>query len=624
MYIKEIKKNNTPNGKVFYQYQLSETYRVDGKVKQKAILYLGTHKLLKNKDNRTIVANLLESKIKNMQVLSDNFVKIPLKLKQLAEQYYSRFLQKQQKESQKDVSEEKEETADIANNKVYDEVDLDTTDVFECREIGSEWMCYEMLNRLGLKEFLEHKGWNTQKTDNALISIISRAIASFSEHKTESWLDLNSGLTELFDKKPGSISRHDLYLASNNLYNLKSELEEYLYNKMTTLFDLDDSILIYDLTNTYFEGRKLHSKIAKFGRSKEKRSDCKQVVLAAVINKSGFLKHSNIYRGNMSDPLTLIDIISKMSNPNISADKQPLIVIDAGIATDDNLEILRNKGYLYVCVSRSKPHKDYETDTANAIIIKDKRENEIKLKYMDSKDSKDKWIYVKSSNKTKKEDSMLFRSMDNFELEMSSVKSGISKKGCTKKAEKVWERIGRIKERNKSVHKYYDIKVEVKDGIAVEVEYTKKEIEPEDKQSGEYYLRTNYTLASEEEIWCIYNTIREVESTFRCLKTDLRLRPVHHQEDRYCEAHLHLGLLAYHIVAPIRYMLKKSGINYGWSNIIRIMNTQKAVSISIENKEKNEVLIRRCSRPKLEVQEIYRALNMSSMPFKSKKFVVHH
>ncbi len=179
----------------------------------------------------------------------------------------------------------------------------------------------------------------------------------------------------------------------------------------------------------------------------------------------------------MSDPVTLIDIIGKMSNPGISNDKQPLIVIDAGIATEDNLEMLRGKGYLYVCVSRSKPHKDYTTDTANAIIIKDKRDNEIKLKYMDTQDSKDRWVYVKSNNKTKKEDSMLCRSMDNFELEMSSVRSGISKKGGTKKAEKVWERIGRIKERNKSVHKYYDIKVEAKDGIALEVEYTKKELE---------------------------------------------------------------------------------------------------------------------------------------------------
>ena len=621
MYIKEVKKSNTPNGKVFYQYQLSETYRVDGKVMQNAILYLGTHELLRNKDNRAIVANLLESKIKNIQTLSDDFVNIPLELKQLAEQYYLRYIQKQQKVSQKDVPETKEVKAD---NKVYDEVDLNTTQLFDCREIGSEWMCSEILNRLGLKEFLGRKGWNPQKIDNALISIISRAVASYSEHKTESWLNLNSGLTELFNLKPGSISRHNLYRASDNLYSLKSELEEYLYSKMTTLFDLDDSILIYDLTNTYFEGRKIYSKIAKFGRSKEKRSDCKQVVLAAVINKDGFLKHSNIYKGNMSDPLTLIDIISKMGNPDKSKEQKPLIVIDAGIATDDNLKMLNSKGYLYVCVSRSKPHKDYTTDKENPVIITDKRGNEIKLKYMDSKGSEDRWIYVKSNNKTKKEDSMLGRSIDKFELEMSSVRSGISKKGGTKKAEKVWERIGRIKERNKSVHKYYDINVKVKDGIAVEIEYTKKEIEAENKQSGEYYLRTNYALASEEEIWDIYNTIREVESTFRCLKTDLRLRPVFHQEDRYCEAHLHLGLLAYQVVAPIRFMLKKAGINYDWRNILRIMNTQKVASISIINKDKNEVIIRRCSRPTQEVLEIYKALEMSSVPIKMKKFVVHH
>jgi hypothetical protein len=618
MYIKEIKKNNTPNGKVFHQYQLSETYRVDGKVKQNSLLYLGSNELLKIKDNRTVVAKLLECKIKNEQILSDDFVDIPLELSQLAEQYYARFLQKKQKASQQGVPEEKSDTIS------YEEVDIKTTRVFDCREIGTEWMCYEMLSRLGLKEFLEHKGWNDKKIDYALISLISRAVASYSEHKTESWLDSNSGLLELFGKRTGSVSRHDLYHASDNLYNLKSELEEYFYNKMTTMFDIDDSILIYDLTNTYFEGRKLHSKIARYGRSKEKRNDCKQVVLAAVINKYGFLKHSNIYSGNMSDPITLIDIIGKMSKNCITQEKQQLIVIDAGIATESNLEMLRANGYLYVCVSRSKPRKDYETDKANAVIVKDKRGNEVQLKYMETKDSQDRWVYVKSNAKTKKEDSMLFRSMENFELEMAGVREGISKKGCTKKADKVWERIGRIKERNRSVHKYYDIKVEVKDGLATEVEYSRKELQSETKQSGEYYLRTNYTLANEEEIWDIYNTIREVESTFRCLKTDLRLRPVHHQEDRYCEAHLHLGLLAYQIVATIRYMLKTAGIDYDWRNIVRIMNTQKVVSVSIKNKAQDDVIVRTCSRPTQEVLEFYKALRMSSMPFKAKKFVVHH
>ncbi|MDT3739702.1 MAG: hypothetical protein RO257_09390 [Candidatus Kapabacteria bacterium] len=76
--------------------------------------------------------------------------------------------------------------------------------------------------------------------------------------------------------------------------------------------------------------------------------------------------------------------------------------------------------------------------------------------------------------------------------------------------------------------------------------------------------------------------------------------------------------------SPNPLYVKKSGINYSWRNIVRIMNTQKAVSVSIKNKDKNEVIMRTCSRPTQEVLEIYRALKISSMPFKSKKFVVHH
>ena len=624
MYIKEIKKNNTPNGKVFLQYQLSETYRIEKKVKQRVIIYLGYNQLLETKQNRGIVAKLMESKIRNQPLLSDELLNISSELHQLAEHYYSRFLQKIQKENEENEGSEGNATQAEEDNIEYEEVDFKSTHVFDCREIGAEWMCYEMLKRLGLKEFLQHKGWTNKQIDHALISIISRAVSAYSEHKTESWLESNSGLMELFSDGLRKVSRHDLYRSADSLYNLKSDLEEFFYKRMTTLFDLDDSIFIYDLTNTYFEGRKIYSKIAKYGRSKEKRYDCKQVVLAAVINKDGFLKHSNIYSGNMSEPQTLIDIISKMSENNVPVDKQRLIVIYAGIATEENLKTLRTEGYLYVCVSRSKPLKSYTTDTGNTIKIKDKRENEIQLKYMETKDSPDRWVYVKSNAKTKKEDSMLFKSIEKFELELESVRMGIIKKGGTKKADKVWERIGRIKERNRSTHKYYDIKVDTNDGIVTNFEYSRKEIQSEDKQSGEYYLRTNYTKASESEIWDIYNTIREVESTFRCLKTDLHLRPVHHQEDRYCEAHLHLGLLSYQIVAPIRYMLKEAGITDGWKNIVRKMNTQKVVSVSVRNKEKNDVVIRTCSRPTQEVLEFYRALKMSSMPFRTKKFVVTH
>jgi len=129
----------------------------------------------------------------------------------------------------------------------------------DSREIGAEWMSLEMLKRLELKEFLLKKGWSQNKAENAMISIISRAVAAYSENKTESWLRLNSGLLELFDRPSGSVSRHDLYKSAQDLYEIKPELEQYLYNKLKTIFDIEDTILIYDLTNTHFEGRKLYT-----------------------------------------------------------------------------------------------------------------------------------------------------------------------------------------------------------------------------------------------------------------------------------------------------------------------------------------------------------------------------
>ena len=116
-----------------------------------------------------------------------------------------------------------------------------------------------------------------------------------------------------------------------------------LSTKTNELFDLQDKIYLYDLTNTYFEGRKMNSKLANFGRSKEKRSDCKLVVLALVDNVEGFIKYSNIFDGNTADNATLPKIIDNLLSQT-SNEKRAVVVIDAGIATEDNLAQIKAKG----------------------------------------------------------------------------------------------------------------------------------------------------------------------------------------------------------------------------------------------------------------------------------------
>ena len=121
----------------------------------------------------------------------------------------------------------------------------------------------------------------------------------------------------------------------------------------------------------------------------------------------------------------------------------------------------------------------------------------------------------------------------------------------------------------------------------------------------------------------MYNTIREVESTFRCLKSDLQIRPVHHQNDERIEAHIYLTILAYQLVNTIRYMLKEQGLHYDWKNIVRIMNTQTIQTIILPT-DKKTIHLRKPSKPIQEVQEIYTATKCEDTQKPIKKYVVYH
>jgi hypothetical protein len=142
------------------------------------------------------------------------------------------------------------------------------------------------------------------------------------------------------------------------------------------------------------------------------------------------------------------------------------------------------------------------------------------------------------------------------------------------------------------------------------------------ENQGVYFVRTSHTDTTETRIWQIYNCIREIESTIRCLKTDLELRPVFHKTDDGSDAHLHLALLAYWVVNTVRFQLKKKGIHSDWREIVRIMNTQKCVTTTMQNNKGEPITIRCYSKPIEKVRQIYAALKMKEAPFVRKISVV--
>ena len=608
MYFRSSLRNNPATGQTESYWRLVESYRnVFGKVCHRTLLNVGfiDYEIETLNNVKQILQNRIERKESLFEITDE-----------LARKWADIYWDKLLKDNKVDAS-------DNAFEKSKRMVDIDTIKHKDAREVGAEWMCYQALEQLKFKEKLTNLGWEKEEIQLALTQIISRAVYPFSENRTTRWIKENSAICEITGYPIEKVTKDKLYKSALNLYKIKDKLEKYLSQKTNELFDLQDKIYLFDLTNTYFEGRKVNSELAKFGRSKEKRSDCKLVVLAMVVNVEGFIKYSNIFEGNTADSNTLPLIIDNLRTQT-SQEKRAIVVIDAGISTKENLELIKAKGYDYVCVSRSKI-KDYTINPENKSQIISTKDNQlITLQKIEKERDDDYILKVKSTGKTAKERSMKSKFDERFIAEIDKIKTSLTKKHGVKKAEKVNQRIGRIIEKYPSAAKFYDIEVITKNEIATELNYTKKEASAKnDQELGCYFIKTNLDTENELSLWTIYNSIREIESTFRCLKSDLDLRPIYHKNDDATMAHLHLGILAYWLVNTIRYQLKQHNINHNWQELIRITNTQKVVSTYGQNKDDEIIYVRRCTEPNEKVKQIYKALKYRNYPFTKRKSVVH-
>ncbi len=612
MFIKTIVKTDKKSGKRYKYYRLCQSYRVNGKPRHRTIISLGKLENLKTKEERKLLADRIEELLTGINRL---FI---TEQESHIEVYAREFYEKIVSQNLYDAKPSKTD-----NSKAYvsdfEEVDINSLETEEAQEIGSEWLVYQAIEQLEIDRMLEEQGFDEKEIKIAIAHIISRCVYPASEHKTAQWINENSGLLQIPALSNLKINKNHLYSISKKLYSIKSETEKFLSAKTNELFDLQDTVILYDLTNTYFEGVKRNSEYAKFGRSKEKRNDARIISLAVVINAFGFVKYSKIYSGNISDGSTLERTIDDLEARRINKTIKPIIVMDAAFSSEENIEILKAKGYDYISI-RKKKLKDYtleKTDTEQ-VVIYDKRKGKIKLSKVKT-DEDETILYVKSENKAKKEDSMADKLSERFEQGLEEIRLALTKKGGTKKEDKVHQRIGRLREKYQSVHYQYEIETKSENGKIIEIKWSKKKEKKE--FSGIYFIRTSLK-DTEKNLFKIYNTLTEVEATFRVLKTDLSLRPVYHQTDENTLAHINLGVLAYQIVATIRYQLKQKEITHDWSNIVRIMNTQKVVTNSVLNKKKQKIIVRTCSIPTVKAKEIYDALKYKYAPFRRLKSVL--
>jgi len=614
MFIRAVHKKDKSKSKIYTYYRLTHSYRVGNKTRQIVLLNLGKLENIAKSDHKAL-ANRIEDIISGFN--NTLFPDVSAHIEEQA-QYFAKKIAKEKifpSNKSKNISKE------IENN--YQNIDLESVEQIESKDIGGEWLVKQVFERLNIPRALEAIGLDEKQTEIAQLLLTAKLLHPSSELETERWLNENTGAFELYDNTD-QVSRYMLYQASIKMYKQKHELDKLVYNNIHDLFSGRNRIVIYDLTNIYFEGQMNESKKAEFGRSKQKRNDRRLIGLALSIDGLGFVRHSQFYSGNISEPGTFIDLINSLK-AQLDFDSQtekPLIVMDAGISTEENLDLIRND-YDYVCVSRTVP-KEYTLLSNTATEISDNRGNKIELEKIDVEGKIDLFLKVKSAQKTIKEISMDEKLTHRLESQLSEIKEKLSQKRTLKKIAKIHEKVGAIKSKLSRVGWLYEIEYteDADKGIVTDITWKRKK--EKEKPKGEYFLRYTKNAIPEDKIWDAYNQTRDIEAVFRCLKTDLNIRPIHHQKDQHIESHIWLGILAYQVVNYTLRELKQNGITYSWSSIVEIMRSMQTSITSVNNDKDETIYIKLCTRPNTKQKQIFDTLNFKARPYVRKTKVLTH
>lgn len=294
-----------------------------------------------------------------------------------------------------------------------------------------------------------------------------------------------------------------LYRASDALLKHQDAIEQTLFGRIADLFGFVRTITLFDLTNTYFEGEVSGNAKAQRGHSKERRTDCPLLTLALVLDGSGFVCRSRVFAGNAAEAPTLRQMIE-----GLKAGAGDLVVMDRGIATEENLAWLRERGYRYLVVSR----KRRQFDPTRAQPIETASGQTVSLQKTVSEDGREVRLYCYSEVRGEKERAIEKRFADRFEAGLKALAAGLTKpRGC-KGVALLQERIGRLKARCQGAGRHYQVEItpDREDARrATAITWTHAPAEGSRQAlPGVYCLRTNWVDQDAETLWRTYTLQR--------------------------------------------------------------------------------------------------------------------
>jgi transposase len=496
-------------------------------------------------------------------------------------------------------------------------VEPDSIAMEEGREAGPVHVGHQIWNQLGMNAILQRAGLSPRACSLSEAMTLNRLIYPLSEHAMPDWIR-RTAMGDILQEDFSALYDEALYRNLDRLHPNREAIERELAEREKTLFNLDDSLYLYDLTSTYFEGQAEVNPQAKRGYSRDKRPDCKQVIVGLVLDRDGFPKAHEVFDGNLQDRSSLdkmLDALEKRMGKKPGA----TVIVDRGMAYDENVQQIQKRGLHYLVAARQAERNQWldqlEDDHGWEDVVRTcSPQNSLqkKTRVQIKRQHKGDVVYILCRSEGREEKDRAIRETQEAKWlgDLNKLRERVLQ-GHLKQEAKIQQAIGRLRERYPRVARYYQIGY---DSASVNLWWKelaeKKAIAR--KLDGTYVLKTDRQDLTADEIWRTYILLTRVEDAFRDMKSPLLERPVFHHLQNRVQTHIFLCVLAYHLLATIEHRFLQAGIHTSWWSLRQQLSTHHVTTIVLPITSGRVLKIRKATIPEPEHREIYATLRITA------------
>jgi transposase len=479
------------------------------------------------------------------------------------------------------------------------------------RQLGACYLGWQLWKRLELDRFWE--GWLDGEAAEvawsrvAAVLAIHRLCAPGSELALEERWYPATALEEVLRIGEGTINHTRLYRCLDRLIPHKTQLERHLKQRYGELFAAEFDILLYDLTSSYVEGQAGKNPMMQRGYSRDHRPDCKQVVIALIVNVEGFPFSYETLAGNRGD-VTTLEVLMRMVERKYGKARR-VWVFDRGVVSEANLEALRRRGGQYLVGTPRSKLKEFEQALLESGWNQVREEVEVKLVSLPG--GTETYVLCRSAARREKEKAMRRRFSQRLEQALRRLEQRVSR-GRLKDRAKIDNALGRLRARHSRVAPLYQMGVVEAEGrLQMEWKLIEERRAWQEAREGAYLLRTNLEGESAEQLWDKYIQLTEAEAAFRALKSELSIRPLFHQLERRVKAHILVAFQGYALWVTLKHLLERKRSGLTPSQALALLSTLQSADIVLPTTDGREIRLRRVATPDSRQQQLLDQLDIT-------------